>query len=410
MSKKIVFTICAKNYLAQALSLKESLLRNNKDVDFMIFLADLADAPKIPEVVTLESGWLKNWKQMAFKYDVVEFSTSIKPFAIDYLLDKGYENVVYLDPDTYVFGSLDYVFSNLKDYSIILTPHRCFPTTTQDPVPDTMVSNVGIYNLGFIALRKDTVSLKITKWWKAKLSVQCYNDVSNGLFVDQKWADFFIGFFPKDILISHNLGLNFAIWNIQERQIFYVNDKAMVKDRLSSGCSNELVFVHFSGFSPLVPDRLDKRLESVTKKTHPELEPLMDEYRDVEIKNNYEYFSSLKYSFNLFDNGLPINSIDRRAFRMFESKWADIDDPFDSKGIIYKTLDQAKLISHDRCLISNVKNPNKSVSISKKYKIAHLLMKAIQKVVGIDRYIKLLRGLNIFSSIDFNSRLLLEKN
>ena len=101
-----------KNYLAQALSLKESTLRYN-DVDFFIYLSDDKDQESLPEVVTLDESWIPHWKEMAFKYDLVEFSTSIKPFCITHLFDQGYEKIVYLDPDIYVFNSLDCIFDAL---------------------------------------------------------------------------------------------------------------------------------------------------------------------------------------------------------------------------------------------------------------------------------------------------------
>ena len=83
--KKVIFTIVAKNYMASALTLKGSVLKLHSDVDFYIVLADqwddeeqkkrggnnvlVADASVVPEILS-----------MSFFYDVVEFSTSIKPF------------------------------------------------------------------------------------------------------------------------------------------------------------------------------------------------------------------------------------------------------------------------------------------------------------------------------------------
>ena len=41
LKNKCIFTICSKNYLAQALTLKESIKKHEPSVDFYIFLADL---------------------------------------------------------------------------------------------------------------------------------------------------------------------------------------------------------------------------------------------------------------------------------------------------------------------------------------------------------------------------------
>ena len=102
-----VFTICAKNYLAQALTLKESFEKKNKD-DFYIFLADEATddlLTQYPCIRPLNKEWCPKWQEMAFKYDVMEFSTSIKPFCFATLF-KTYENVIYIDPDIFVFDNL----------------------------------------------------------------------------------------------------------------------------------------------------------------------------------------------------------------------------------------------------------------------------------------------------------------
>ena len=75
------FTICAKNYLAQALTLRESFLKHNPSLNFFIFLADKIDGVEdVDGVVALDKSWIPDWVNMAFKYDVIEFNTSIKPF------------------------------------------------------------------------------------------------------------------------------------------------------------------------------------------------------------------------------------------------------------------------------------------------------------------------------------------
>lgn len=406
MNKKCAFTICAKNYLAQALSLKDSFLSHNDGADFKIFLADRADVPNLPEVVTLEEGWLSGWKQMAFKYDVIEFNTSIKPFVINYLFDKGYEKVVYLDPDTYVFDSLDYVFDNLGKYSIILTPHRCYPTTSIDPIPDTVVSNVGIYNLGFCAFLNDKVGREAVAWWMTKLKSQCYTDLLNGLFVDQKWMDFIPGFYPNNVLISHHLGLNYAMWNIQEREIFYQEGKAMVKDKKTGKDVFNLVFFHFSGYSPLKPNQLDKRNEDVTTDTNPELLPLLNEYHDAEMRNRYDFYSTLRYSFNSFTNGLTINPLIRRAFRVNEDIWNKIEDPFDSNGKIYKVLRKSHLISNKQ--VKSSVNNSKAEKLKNKESNVFTILRIMLRTIGVDNYILFLKGLRKVGNIDFNSKNLIK--
>ena len=170
MANNVIFTVCAKNYLAQALTLKQSIESSNSDSYFFIFLSDDVEGEELPEVILLDESWIPQWKKMAFKYNVIEFSTSIKPFCIDYLFNKGYENVLYIDPDIYVYKSLKNIFDILKSKSIVLTPHRC--TMFDDmigPTSEIIVSLVGVYNLGFIGIRNDKVGKRVINWWKSRL-------------------------------------------------------------------------------------------------------------------------------------------------------------------------------------------------------------------------------------------------
>lgn len=342
MSINVVFTICAKNYLAQALTLKESYSRFN-DTDFVIFLSDKADAEQLPEVVELSDEWIPGWESMAFKYNVIEFSTSIKPFCIQYLFDKGYQKVVYLDPDIYVCNNLNGLFMDLEDYSIVLTPHRCCIDSSPSLfVQERMISAVGIYNLGFIAIKNNQIGQKVVGWWKEKLSMECYNDFSSGLFVDQKWMDFIPGFYPNDVLISTHLGMNVATWNLNERQVLKKDDKWIVQD-LSGELSYDLLFFHFSGYSPLKPGLLDKRMPHSDLNEYQTMKELAEEYRSNEMKNDYGRFSKMRYSFNYFSNNVRIDDLHRK-FYPYLHEGHNEQSPFDANGSIYQSLNSKGLL------------------------------------------------------------------
>ena len=91
--KNCAFTIVAKNYIGLAQILEKSFLLYNQDVDFKIFVADeLFDVSEnsLPNNVYEAKKILKNvpeeqWYEMAFKYNLTEFCTSIKPFIFSYL-------------------------------------------------------------------------------------------------------------------------------------------------------------------------------------------------------------------------------------------------------------------------------------------------------------------------------------
>lgn len=187
------FTICAKNYLAQALTLRESFLKHNPSLNFFIFLADKIDGVEdVDGVVALDKSWIPDWVNMAFKYDVIEFNTSIKPFCFGKLFKEGYEKVIYLDPDIYVTRPLDYIYECLNNKSVVLTPHYCDIEEHFDgAVSEETFNKVGIYNLGFCALKNDKVGQEIAKWWQNRLQYKCYSQSSEGLLsIKSGWTIF----------------------------------------------------------------------------------------------------------------------------------------------------------------------------------------------------------------------------
>ena len=91
MKSKAVFTISAKNYLSQAITLGHSIKENSPGTEFYILLADVMTdevmaLTKEFTVFTFAELGIASSEDMAFKYDVIEFNTSTKPFFFDYTL------------------------------------------------------------------------------------------------------------------------------------------------------------------------------------------------------------------------------------------------------------------------------------------------------------------------------------
>lgn len=404
MANNVIFTVCAKNYLAQALTLKQSVEISNPDVDFFIFLSDDVEGEELPEVILLDESWIPQWEKMAFKYNVIEFSTSIKPFCIDYLFNKGYENVLYIDPDIYVYKSLKNIFDILKSKSIVLTPHRC--TMFDDmigPTSELIVSLVGVYNLGFIGIRNDIVGKRVINWWKNRLLDYCYDDKEQGLFVDQKWMNFIVGYFPDDICISHDLGYNMAIWNIQERELFIENDTFKVRSIEDPSKVYDLTFFHFSGYDPYKPENIDKRVDDYTVKEYPQYKKLLDDYRKAEMENGYDKYHNMPYSFNSFSDSTIILPINRRLYRV-DARMHHVPNPFDAQGEVYIQFKKSRLLSCKQVGKSLEKNQKglKTCGFGspRNYKL-------LLRLVGIDWYQKIMRLWRIFGR-DENTTFLLK--
>src|ERR1700761_2602809 len=167
--KNAIFTICAKNYLAHALTLADSVKQHQPNEDFFILLSDdLAGTDVLSAYTIIQSKdiGITDFYKMAFQYDVIEFSTSIKPFFIKRLFEQQYDKVLYIDPDMVIYKSLDFVFDHLNRYHAVLTPHLLKPYIDYSgATSEEELLFVGIYNLGFLGIKNSSVGLNITNWW-----------------------------------------------------------------------------------------------------------------------------------------------------------------------------------------------------------------------------------------------------
>ncbi|HEX3584312.1 MAG TPA: glycosyltransferase, partial [Thermoanaerobaculia bacterium] len=100
-----------------------------------------------------------------------------------------------------------------------------------------------------------------------RLRRECVNDVHNGLFVDQRWMDFAPALFEPYILLDR--GYNVAYWNLMHRELTRDGDRILAD-------GYPLRFLHFSGFSPLTPERLSRHQHEVERVRPTEL-PVLGE-------------------------------------------------------------------------------------------------------------------------------------
>lgn len=245
---KMAFTICSVNYLAQAKALGDSLLANNKGYEYVICLVDKIKESGVPAellppytIIEAEKLNMPDWEGLTDKYSIVELNTAVKASFFKYLF-KNYlaESVIFFDPDILVLNSLYRIEEELKQYSIVLTPHTCTPVTYPGGLPERAFLNYGIYNLGFIALKNTEITSRFLDWWEQKQIHECYIDTYNGLYVDQLWAELTPVYFD-DVYVDKYIGNNVAFWNLHERTVIFENNTYFVNDTRTP-----LIFFHFS--------------------------------------------------------------------------------------------------------------------------------------------------------------------
>jgi hypothetical protein len=245
-----VFTSATVAYIDRASVLVESVRRFHENADVYITFPDVPppgrnidDAlGRFDGVIRLEDLGLADDKGWIFSHNVVEFCTAVKPFALRLLLDKGYDRIVYLDPDIALFSPLDWVLGQLEHGSIALTPHQLQPEETKQAVVDNEICSLryGIYNLGFAAIRNDADGRAFAKWWSERCYDYCLDEPEQGLFTDQKLCDLVPALFDNVRVLRH-AGLNVASWNLSRRPI----TASQAGEIVISG-KEPLVFFHFT--------------------------------------------------------------------------------------------------------------------------------------------------------------------
>ena len=318
-SRTAIFTVCSNNYIPQAEVFFDSVRASHPTADLYLGLADelAIDAP-VPRGVTVipaDQLDIPDFRVLAFRYDIMEFNTAIKPYLFLRLFERGYDRVVYFDPDIMVFRHLDIVFDALdRGASFVLTPHLCSPPYAGAPRDELDVMRTGTYNLGFMACGQRPETEPTLRWWARKLRYQCFDDQPAGLFVDQKFMDLLPGF-TDHAKVLRDSSLNVAYWNIAQRAVGRDGAGWTIDGR-------PLGFFHFSGFDPAQPARLSKHVKG-TPMPEP-LQSLLDHY--ATLRNAAAGRTARPYAYGRFMSGTPIPPAARRMFRETHRAWPD--DPF----------------------------------------------------------------------------------
>lgn len=281
------------------------------DAKFIIGLVDQFDSSidysniKDFEVLPCLDLGYQEFKSMLDKYDIVEFNTAVKPFYFEYLFQNypSTNQIFYLDPDIVFYHSPLVLENEFGRNEVLLTPNLIY--TSNKPSSGEFASlRHGMYNLGFIGMRRGKESFRLIQWWKERLKEHCRIDKCQGIFVDQKWMDLAPIFFEKIIPVK-NPGWNMAWWNFSERKLLAIKKGYFVNE-----ITYPLIFFHFSGFKPGLK-KITERIfsEIINPESEQILTGLFEAYEDKLVKNGYHSFKNKRplLKFNNESNLSKIN-------------------------------------------------------------------------------------------------------
>ena len=314
-------TVVANNYLPRARVFAESFRAHHPAAEVVCLLADRrgeTERAEPLEIIEAESSGMPNFRNRAFRYSLLELSTSVKPWLLMHLhRQRGWDRVCYFDPDILVTAGLEDVYALLDDHDLVLTPHMTSPRRNGGGPSEREILLTGQYNLGFLGVAFNERTLAFLEWWHRHLEFECLHAVGRGLFVDQRWMDF-APLFLERAHVSRDPGLNVAYWNLAERDLKRTQQGYRVGDR-------PLRFFHFSGFDPR--DGKLTRFETYhAAADHPDVRHLLEDYSQRLQRAGQDELCGVPNAYTRFGNGLEIPKLVRPLLQQADPhalRWAD---------------------------------------------------------------------------------------
>lgn len=320
----VLLTIAARNYTAQALTLIESVRAYSSGVIAALCVPERVF--KIPSVLKeafdhvffVEELTYKDLDLFMFCHNMIEGATAIKARALLYLLERfpGETCFLFLDPDMLTFCDLSTLFKPGKS-GIILTPHLL--QDELDPqrmgTPFFRVLNGGIFNLGMIGIRRSPSSIQFLRWWDSILEHLCFAEADRGIFFDQKWVDFALGFTDPEIV--RDPGYNIAWWNLRARWIEKIGDSLVTN-------GTPVKLIHFSGMTD--PAAILNNLKHIDEDHL--IYDIATQYNNRLLAFGRKEYVRYDWSFGRFSSGEEISHSVRVSFRRLLKLQRDFPTPY----------------------------------------------------------------------------------
>src|ERR1700741_3636635 len=134
MSNKIILTTCSLNHIAQAQNLGDSIAKFAPGYRFIIGVVDKVRDRFPPghfgthEIIEVGDISIAEFEEMHKLYPTYELNCSLKAFFTNHVLNTFKPDIfIFLDSDIMLFDSLHYIEEELKNASILVTPHITNP-------------------------------------------------------------------------------------------------------------------------------------------------------------------------------------------------------------------------------------------------------------------------------------------
>jgi hypothetical protein len=184
----------------------------------------------------------------ATMYTAQAFASSLKPNALEALLRRDGEPVVFLDADGCVYATLDPVAERAERHSVVVAPQSLDPQPPDDDfAPERTLIAGGPMNGGLVAVGPGAEPF--LEWWGQRTRRHCVYLRQAGLAYAEAWLTLVPAFFDHHVL-RDDRGCNVMGWSLHVRDVEWDGDVPMID-------GGRLRHFHFaSSFDPERPHLL----------------------------------------------------------------------------------------------------------------------------------------------------------
>lgn len=320
-----VVTVGTRNYLHFAKALAASVREFHPQARVIACVVDplppeQPDEPGGLEVMGFGQLGIPNARRFLFQYTPFELTCALKSYALDHVFcNTELERLLYLDGDIQVYASLDPLLKRLDDNNILLTPHLTRPRTLGEPDRweiDTL--DTGVFNGGFLGLRRSESALNMLAWWKHRMRNLCKLDIN---FVDQGWLNGLPALFDG-VGIERGTFYNAAVWNLDTRHFRESPEGQILVD------DEPLVFFHFASVEPEQNRRLSKVSRQPLTDEPTAVQSLFQRYVSRLHECGLQHYQSLGYGYSHLADGSEILPEWRELIRTDHPAFRDVENPF----------------------------------------------------------------------------------
>ena len=232
------------NYLPFGLTLIRSLERHC-EVPFTFYVLCLDQKTfnclsklNIKAVVLIKLSEIEKWDKSLLEVKsnrtLIEYYFTLSPILPLYILNTFKVDIISsLDADIMFFSSPTAIYEELNSKSIYIIEHRF-----REKFKDNIVS--GRFNVQCQLFRNNETGLNCLSRWRKQCLEWCYDRHEEGKFADQKYLDEWPLIYKDELVISRNLGVGLAPWNVEGEDIVMSDDRFFINNY-------PIIFFHFHG-------------------------------------------------------------------------------------------------------------------------------------------------------------------